>query len=70
VAQIDPTLLLQILKCSSAVPPASEKRIEATDKNVSLDEVIKRSAICPLSIATIRTTRVGVDGPTSGNTIR
>jgi hypothetical protein len=40
------------------------------DKNVSLDKVIKRSVICVLGIATIRAMRVGVDVPTSGNTIR
>jgi hypothetical protein len=40
-----------------------------TGKNVSLDKVIKRSVICLLGIATIRTMRVSVDGPTSGNTI-
>jgi hypothetical protein len=38
------------------------------DKNVSPDKVIKRSVICLLGIAMIRTMSVGVDGPTSGNT--
>jgi hypothetical protein len=41
-----------------------------TDQNVSLDTVIKRSAICPLGIATIRTMRVRADKLTYGKTIR
>jgi hypothetical protein len=41
-----------------------------TNKNVSLDKVIERSAICPLDIAMIRTMRVRVDKLTDGKTIR